>query len=171
MQQHKVYKKAPGTTGSMAALERQKLQALATRNDVNDVEAMTMTLDEWLLTGLNNAEQAESDANEDLARVEGLLDRAIYCFEQAKDDVLARKARAHRASIRLRFELETRRQESNEDDNDGTIEVELAQVVQLLLSERLLMECRTICESTLSCLAPYSRKRLEQELLSDLLPN
>jgi len=146
--------------------EHQLQEALATRNNVENVETMVMTRDEWLASGLNNAEMAESGTNGDLSKQEALLERAIHCFEQAKDDAFASKARAHRSSIRFRMELP----DSTDDDDEAgeSIEIQAALIVEHLLTEQLLSECREFCLSILPYLSPYTREHLERDLISKL---
>jgi len=137
-------------------------EALASRNSVDNVETMVMTRDEWISSGIDNAEMAESDDSGDLAKLESLLERAIYCFEQGKDNGFARKARVHRSSLRLRLELE-----SGKSDDD-MIEMKAASIVESLLKEDLLLECSHLCQSILPFLPDYSREHIETGILSVL---
>ena len=57
---------------------------------MNDVESMTMTREEWLSSGMDNAEAAEVE--EDLSVAESFWDKAIYCFREAQNHNLAHKA-------------------------------------------------------------------------------
>lgn len=79
---------------------------LCTVNNIQDTKKMEMTRDEWVASGIHNAESAET-ASDDLSIAMGLFDKGIYCFEQGQSEILARKARAHRGSIRFRSDLES----------------------------------------------------------------
>ena len=59
-----------------------KGDALATRINVMDVEAMFMTSDEFVIQGIDNAQQAESSEIE-FDQAITLMDRVIFCFEAA----------------------------------------------------------------------------------------
>ncbi len=76
----------------------------ATRNSINDVEGMSMTSDEFISEGINNAELAQ--AMDHLGQAQLLLERSIWCFEQTDVIELAAKARIHYSSILFRKELE-----------------------------------------------------------------
>ena len=138
-------------------------EALATRNNVDSIETMTMARDEWLASGLDNAEMAESDDSGDILKLESLLERAIYCFEQGQDSVLASKARVHRSSLRFRAELESG---TYSDDDDA--EVKAASIIGNLLKEELWLECSQFCQSLLPFLSDYPRQRVQTDILSEL---
>jgi hypothetical protein len=57
---------------------------------------MSMTQDEWLSSGILNAEAAEDESKTDLSISESLLNKSIYCFELVDNQDLAKKAHALR---------------------------------------------------------------------------
>ena len=78
------------TTGSVKTnnLKRHS-EALVTLNNVgDDVEKMPMTRDEWISSSILNAEAAEDESKTDLSISESLLNKSIYCFEQADNQDL-----------------------------------------------------------------------------------
>jgi len=79
-------------------------EALATLNNVNDLESMAMTNDEFCVVGIDNAELAESSEIE-FQNALNYLDRAIYCFQEAQSSELVTKAQAHCQSVQLRKQL------------------------------------------------------------------
>lgn len=148
------------TTTSMAGNKDQKgsvsqsststpLVPLASRNKVGNVESITMTRDEWLSSGMDNAEAAEVEEDLLLA-AESLWDKAIYCFREAQDHELARKARAHRSRVRFQMKLpvltggDEKEQVVNEDTESEhrLLEVEGADIVESLLCEGLTEEAK-----------------------------
>ena len=73
-------------------------------NSILNVESMSMTADQFLSEGFNNAETDES-TELDLELVHRFLDRSIWCFEQAGYPEFAATARTHRQSIKFRLGL------------------------------------------------------------------
>ena len=149
---------------------------LATRSNLGDVQVMALTNDEWISSGIENAETAEDCENNDLSSAESLLDKAIYCFQQANEVELARKARSHRSSIQFRLKLPPVpvRSEGNQDrdrdvKNDFTaFEVEAAGIVENLVRENLLNEAKGLCESISPYMSDYARKQLQVNIISKL---
>jgi hypothetical protein len=137
-------------------------EALAVRSSVDSVERMTRTPDEWRSAGVDNAIMAESA--DDGAEAESWLDKALFCFQQVADVELARKARAHRASARLRSKLSSYAFGEACDD----LEMEASHVAEGLLSENLLLETRQLLHAVLPYLSEYSNEQLQQRLLSRL---
>mmetsp|Transcript_31441 Transcript_31441/g.75852 ORF Transcript_31441/g.75852 Transcript_31441/m.75852 type:complete len:2512 (-) Transcript_31441:67-7602(-) len=156
-----------------ARYDDQQIPPLATRNKVDDVESMTMTRDEWLSSGMDNAEAAEDE--EDLSVAESFLDKAIYCFREAQDHNLAHKACAHRESVRFQSRLpmlSTDSKEEGERDCDSSesqmLEVEGARIVESLLRESLLEEAKNLCLRLLPYLSNDSASHLERKILHRL---
>ncbi len=73
-------------------------------NSILNVESMSMTADQFLSEGFNNAETDES-TELDLELVHRFLDRSIWCFEQAGYPDFAATAWTHRKSIKFRLGL------------------------------------------------------------------
>jgi len=139
-------------------------EALATRNSTDDIEKMVMTRDEWVTTGIDNAEMAEEITNTDISQAETLLDKAVYCFEQANEPVLASTARNHCSSIRFRSQL------LSTDSPPATTKVELrvSWIMERLMADNLLVECRNLCISALPFFSPYTRDQVEHLILCKL---
>ena len=73
-------------------------EALATINNVRELESMMMTNDEFCVVGIDNAEVAGSSEIE-LHQARSYLDRAIYCFHEAQNTELVAKAQAQGANM------------------------------------------------------------------------
>jgi len=135
--------------------------ALATRNAVNDIKAMAMTSDEFLIRGFDDAEMGESD-HVDLEVALASLDRAIFCFEQAENPPLAAKARTHRRSIQLRIDLLSRHKEMSINDKK-IAEVETARLMESLVKEGLLFEVVNLFYAISPILlSSYAKSELER---------
>lgn len=142
---------------------------LATLNKVGDVQTMTLTSDEWLSSGIESAEAAEVADDPEVA--ESLLEKAIYCFQQANDHELARMARAHRASIRFKLALppmSTQKVVEAGNRDFREFEVTAAKLVENLLTESLLTEAKDLCSSVLPYLPVQSQERLSKDLISKM---
>jgi len=138
---------------------------LATRQNVDEVEKMVLTQDEWIANGLENAEVAESHADSNIEESYLMLEKALFCFEQGKNDELARKVRTHRASLLFRLNLE----EGRVSGSPGTIEFNSALLVEQLASENLLLEVRRLLTlSVLPLLGQYTKEQMEKNILSKL---
>ena len=138
---------------------------LATRSNVNDIEAMALTKDEFLAEGLKSAEMAEH-AGSDLNQAQTALDRAIWCFEQAGDNGYASKARAHRRSIRFRLSIDSR---TNIRDRDRLLlETKAAQLAENLVKEGLVQEVLSLYYSSEPILSSYTKEHLDKWLMTKL---
>ena len=137
--------------------------ALATKRNITNLESIAMTADEWIASGINNAELAQTDEIE-FANALALLDRSVYCFEQAQAIDLAAKARAHRQSVQLRFELATM---SALSDN-SILESKVAQLFSILLAETLLEEATHLIKTILPHVSSYTKEQLEKQVLQKL---
>jgi len=151
---------------------KQRSVALATRNNVLDVEKMKMTRDEWLAAGIEAAEAAEAEESNDLDNAERLLERAKYCFEEAKENErnLLHKADAHLQSIRFQSQLPMLDSSKGSTDSLFYEQIELkgSQIVIHLLSHDLLRAAQDLSNSIAPYMSEYSRERLEQEFMSVL---
>ncbi len=146
--------------------------SLATRNNISDIEKMTLTRDEWLASGIENAEFAESDVGNDLEKAIQLLERAKYCFQEAKekDNELFRKAHAHLESIKFISQLPPLVSEKDDENAnfDEAIEIRGAQIAKSLLSQGLLTATEDLCTNISPYISTYSRQRLEKEFIPQL---
>jgi hypothetical protein len=140
-------------------------EILATRQNVDDIETMTLTQDEWIASGLESAEIAESHAAMNLEESISMFEKALFCFEQGKDGDLARKVRAHRASLLFRQGL----YDGSIPWCDGKAEFSSALLVEQLASENLLLEIRRLLEiSVLPHMGSYSQEQMKKNILSKL---
>ncbi len=146
--------------------------SLATRNNISDIEKMTLTRDEWLAQGIEYAEYAESDAGNDYEKAIQLLKNAKYSFQEAKekDNELFLKAHVHLESIKFISQLPPLVSEKDDEDAnfDEAIEARGAQIVKSLLSQGLLTAANDLCTNISPYISSYSRQRLEQEFISQL---
>jgi hypothetical protein len=145
---------------------RSQMEALAVVHTVDNVEKMTRTPDEWQSAGLDNAMMAEVSDSPDGAVL--YLEKAIYCFEQIGDKSLAKKARSHRQSARFRCDMEALARTETIDSH--SIELQVASVVEKLLSERLYAEVQQVCEIVSPYLAESTQSFLKDRLVSKLPP-
>lgn len=145
-------------------------EALATRNNITNIESMSMTADEFIGEGFNNAEIAES-AELDLEQAHSSLERSIWCFEQGGNHELAAKARAHRQSIQFRLGLVPPHEQqciSDGINGQNLIEVKGAQIMESLISEGLLFEVLNIFYSISPFIPPYVKEELERCFISKI---
>jgi hypothetical protein len=147
-------------TTSMNKKDRAGSDALATINNVSDLESMTMTNDEFRIVGIDNAELAESSEME-LEQAMDYVQRATYCFEKAQSMDLVAKAQAHSSSLQLRLKRFT----STIKDYD-ILEVDAAGVVEQLLRENLLSETLCLLKDIMPFLPQYTQEKLEGEIMS-----
>ncbi len=139
-------------------------EALATRNNITNIESMSMTSDEFISEGLNNAEIAES-AELELEQAHSAIDRSIWCFEQAGNHELAAKARVHRQAIDFRLDLVSPHQRwrlSDDVSDHSVIEMKGAQIIESLTSEGLLFEVLNIFYSISPFISHYVKEELER---------
>lgn len=143
----------------------EKDSAFATRNSIENIEAMTMTSDEFVSEGINNAELAQSV---ELDQAQLLLERAIWCFEQADNKMeLAAKARIHHSSLSLRLELQPPYDEMNENDS-VVIEMRAAHLMESLAKEGLLFELTNTFASLEPFLSDYTKEEVKKNIIRKL---
>ena len=101
---------------------------------------------QWLASGITNAEAAEAVFGSDHGHACSLMEKAIYCFQQADKESFARKASSQLASFELRNEIATSRSFGSNPDSSlaasklSEIEKNAALVSEKLLKENLLSE-------------------------------
>ena len=134
----------------------------ATRNNINDVEAMSLTSDEFVSDGISNAELASSV--EELDQAQLLLERSIWCFEQTDNIELAAKARIHSSSIQFRLDLHPPYDEKKANDC-SLIEMRSAQLMESLTKEGFLFEVENIFLSVKPFLSEYTREEMEKHFI------
>jgi predicted RNA-binding Zn ribbon-like protein len=111
---------------------------------------MVMTRDERLAKGLDNAETVEAYEEIDLKESKSLLEKAVFCFEQAKDAALASRAKVHQARLSFQLQLLEEKPASVASEcKNGEIEGRAAQFMEQFLSEILLSEAQKLCRSIL----------------------
>mmetsp|Transcript_20526 Transcript_20526/g.42887 ORF Transcript_20526/g.42887 Transcript_20526/m.42887 type:complete len:129 (+) Transcript_20526:503-889(+) len=62
-------------------------------------------MQQWLASGITNAEAAETETSNYNENAVFLMEKAIYCFKQADNYAFAKKAKAQAESIRFRLDL------------------------------------------------------------------
>ena len=121
---------------------------------------MSVTADEFIIEGFNNAEMAES-ADLGLDQAHSLFKRSIWCFEQAGNHELSAKATVHRKTIQFRLDLASQR--FSDDANDQTvIETNGAQIIESLISEGLLSEVMNVFYSISPIVPIYVKEEVER---------
>ena len=141
--------------------------ALATINNVEDLESMAMTNDEFCVVGIDNAELAGSSDIE-LDQAMSYLKRAVYCFNKASSSELVSKAQTHSLSVHLRSELLKISPASDDNIDVSALEEEAAGVIEKLLRENLLLECTNLLNTILPNLSKYTQNKLEEAIASKL---
>ncbi|CAB9504446.1 tetratricopeptide repeat and ankyrin repeat containing 1 [Seminavis robusta] len=137
--------------------------ALAVKQTVGNMEAMSRTPDEWMSLGLDNAIHAEETG--DIEEALDWLDKAIYCFGKANQAELARKVRAHKSSLALRQDIGL----FENDNQDVTkLELEASLVAESLLSAGLTSEAGRLLKLLLPLLSEYSQNKLQETVISKL---
>ena len=140
-------------------------KCFATMNNIDDVEAMSMTADEFVGDGINNAELSESA--EDLDEAERYLERALWCFEQADNADLAAKARIQHSSVLFRRELQTSRDEIGVN-NHAIIEMRAAKMMGSLCREGFFFEAINMFYSIRPYLSVHACEQLERGIISEI---
>lgn len=149
------------TTRTLPGETSQQTQdALATKSTITNLDSMALTCDEWITAGINSAELAEEDEIE-LQNAISLLDRSVYCFEQAQAYDLSTKARIHRQSVQLRLELAV----ALASTDHTVMESKAGQIFDSLIAENLLKEAIRLIISILPFVSQYTRKQLEKQVL------
>ena len=148
-------KKDPGGQGSFA-----------TQNHIDDIEAMSMTADEFVGEGINNAELSQSV--EDVDEVLLLLERAVWCFEQADNTKLAAKARMQHSSVLFLQELQTLREQDGVQ-NDAVIEMKACNMMESLSREGLFFEVLNTFYAVRPYLSAYAVEQLERGFISEIM--
>jgi hypothetical protein len=119
-------------------------RAIATLNNITDIDNMTMTQDEWLASGISNAEAADAEESNNESSAKSLLEKAIYCFEQAEHEDFSNKAKAQLESFTFRCKVLTDRRTGTSEDTTyrKDTEAEGAEIMAKLIQESLLLEAR-----------------------------
>ncbi len=135
--------------------------AYATRNNIDDIEGMSMTADEFVSDGINNAELAQSSV---VDQAQLLLERAIWCFEQASNDELASKGRIHCSCVHFRAELLPPYDEKSETDR-AVLESRAAKMMASLIKEGFYFEVLNLYTAIAPHLSTYARDELERQFI------
>jgi len=116
--------------------------AIATKNKIGDIVNMTLTQDEWLASGITNAEAAESEVSGDNTHAQSLMEKAIYCFKQASNDSFTKKSEIQLASFKLRLKIFNAGMSGASLDVESRSDMEKKAVELLvkLLKENLVLE-------------------------------
>lgn len=146
---------------------RQASGALATNSNISNLDAMALTCDEWIASGIDIAEMAEDDEME-LQNALSLLDRSVYCFDQAQSTELATKARAHRQSAQFRLELTKPTLSLSVPSDVGTVEQKAAQLFGSIIVENLFKEAMCLLQASNSVMSSYTREQLQKEVMPKL---
>ena len=142
-------------------------EALATINNVKDLEAMSMTNDEFCVVGIDNAQLAENDNDLQPESILDYLDRAIYCFQKSQSPELVAKAQVHSQSVRLRDRL-THTEASMSTWDRESLEKEASQTIILLLKENLFAESLNLLNEITRLVPPYTQQKLEEYIASPI---
>lgn len=151
-------------------------QAIATLNKIGDIENMTLTQDEWLASGITNAEAAEAEVTSDYEHAKSLIEKAIYCFGQANNDGFTQKAKIQLESFELRLKLFHFRIDKNllakkDVEYCTQIETKAASLMEKLLKQNLLLESKGLGRDLQKLLQVlYPSKNFFDSMLSHHLP-
>mmetsp|Transcript_29648 Transcript_29648/g.81504 ORF Transcript_29648/g.81504 Transcript_29648/m.81504 type:complete len:2695 (-) Transcript_29648:60-8144(-) len=150
--------------------------ALAVKQVVDDVEAMSRTSDEWIVAGLDNAIMAEQ---EDIDPKEAMdwMNKALYCFDKSGDKSWGSKARCMSKTTTLLHNLQQLKQKLRDNSNDDAqeearreVELHASEQIKHLLEERLILEAKKVIDAISPLLSDFTRDRLERGLVS-MLPS
>jgi len=141
-------------------------EAIATHNNVSDLDSMIMTNDEWCIAGIDNAELALSP-DIDMEQSISYLNRAIYCLDKAQNSELVAKANTHLQSVQLRSKSIIQDVSSSSDKLEA-IEREVAQLTRSLLKEDLLSECTKLLDYMMPYLSTYTKQELEEKIITKI---
>ena len=141
-------------------------EAIATHNNVSDLDSMIMTNDEWCIAGIDNAELASSP-DIDLEQSISYLNRAIYCLDKAQNSELVAKANTHLQSVQLRSKTITQDVYSS-SDKLGAMEREVAELTRSLLKEDLVSECTKLLDYMFPYLSSYTKEKLEEKIITKI---
>jgi hypothetical protein len=72
-----------------------------------------------LASGITNAEAAEAEVSSDYEHAQSLMNKALYCFRQANNDLFARKAEIQLESFGLRIKIFKANREGTLLEKDG----------------------------------------------------
>jgi len=142
-------------------------EAIATHNNVSDLDSMIMTNDEWCIAGIDNAELASSSPEIDMEQSISYLNRAIYCLEKAQSSKLVAKANTHLQSVKLRSKNITQDVSSSPDKLEA-MEREVAELTRSLLKEDLLSECVKLLDYINPYLSTYTKEKLEEKIFTKI---
>lgn len=102
---------------------------------------------QWLASGITNAEAADAEITSDNEHARSLIEKAIYCFQQADNELFAKKAKIQLASFQIRHNIFDAggfggKQPSLDSNRISSIEKEAAKLSEKLLKENLLLEAK-----------------------------
>lgn len=136
-------------------------EPLAVLQEISDIEAFKMSVDEWILAGFDNAETAE--AKEDLESSISFLDAALHCFKKAGDKRFITKAQVNLASAELRWQILL-----NTETSTMITERAIAELLSQLIQEELWVEATKFSHAVLPHLPEYTQNQLRANLLPKL---
>jgi hypothetical protein len=151
------------TTSTMSA--RSNKDVLATINNVTDLEAMSMTNDEFCVSGIDEAELVENADYLSLEDAVNYLDRAIYCFQKAQTPELVAKAQVHLQSVKLRDRLKHGKDPTK---SQKSMEKEVSRTINLLVKENLFSESLNVLNAVTPLVSPYTQQKLEEYIASPI---
>jgi Ankyrin repeats (many copies)/AAA domain len=136
-------------------------EPLTVVQDISDVEAFEMSVDEWTLSGFENAETAE--ATDDVEASISFLDAALHCFKKSGDRRFIAKAQVNLASVEFRSQILL-----NNEASPTMTEQEMAELLLQLLREELWVEASKFSQAVLPHLPEYTQRQLRANLLKKL---
>ena len=117
------------------------------RSSLSFISIVTTFEIQWLASGITNAEAAEAEVSSDYEHAQSLMNKALYCFRQANNDLFARKAEIQLESFGLRIKIFKANREGTLLAKDGAgcrleLETEAVDSMENLLKENLLLEVK-----------------------------
>ena len=146
-------------------------EKLISKQDVEKVEKIVMTADQWATQGLDYAKRGEPRSDFDKAIKD--LAHAKTCFKNAEDAALVQKSECHLQSLELRRKIYFRTDTSSLAeviDDETTLEEIAVPLMKKLADENLLVECHRLY-SALEPLLEESHREMLIEELAPLLPD
>lgn len=149
----------------------QRSEPIGEKCNVDQISSVGSTPDEWRVMGLDNAIAGEAEAEPRKALE--MIERALYCFENDKQDVYSftAKARANLKSIKVRMHLEDLRaapDDASKKTSVQLIEADVVDAMEKLVSENLLAEAKLLGDDFLQFLPTDLQTQLTEKVLAKL---
>lgn len=139
---------------------------IATTQKNMTIDNMVLPQDEWASTGITNAEAAEAEMATNSSHAVSLMEKAIYCFKHANNDLLLNKAKIQLDSFKLRSKI------FNSDhivsNSISDFQKEAIPIFVKLLEENLVLEAKDLGRDLQTILDDQLTSFLDKQVLQNL---